>query len=122
MNCIRLKKECSFFPVDQQPPTLPGQKQGTRSSVGSKIPSTSSSPAMAAGQPPDATRHQMYPQLTTAQSLQRMGPPSMQHASTDTYPVTPEGKSTYWPGAFPHPYAETRDQMRSHLGVIALTC
>ncbi|KAK7969909.1 hypothetical protein PG988_008982 [Apiospora saccharicola] len=91
MNCIRLKKECSFFPVDQQPPTLPGQKQGTRSSVGSKIPSTSSSPAMAAGQPPDATRHQMYPQLTTAQSLQHMGPPSMQHASADTYPVTPEG-------------------------------
>ncbi|KAK8027949.1 hypothetical protein PG991_005005 [Apiospora marii] len=86
MNCIRLKKECSFFPVDQQPPTLPGQKQGTRSAVGSKIPSTSSSPAMATGQPPDATRHQMYPQLTTAQSLQHMGPPSMQHASADTYP------------------------------------
>ncbi|KAK8869418.1 hypothetical protein PGQ11_007996 [Apiospora arundinis] len=91
MNCIRLKKECSFFPVDQQPPTLPVQKQWTRSSVGSKIPSTSSSPAMAAGQPPYATRHQMYPQHTTAQSSQHMRPPSMHHASAVTYLVTPEG-------------------------------
>ncbi|KAK6865655.1 hypothetical protein PG995_002183 [Apiospora arundinis] len=90
MNCIRLKKECSFFPVDQQPPTLPGSKQGARSSAGSKITSASSSPAMATGQPPDGARHQMYPQLNTAQSLQHMGPPAMQHGSTDTYPVSPE--------------------------------
>ncbi|KAK8050364.1 hypothetical protein PG994_012094 [Apiospora phragmitis] len=90
MNCIRLKKECSFFPVDQQPPTLPGQKQGTRSSVGSKIHSASSSPAMTTGQPPDATRHQLYPQLSTAQSLQHMGPPAMQNGSADNYSVIPE--------------------------------
>ncbi|KAK8055256.1 hypothetical protein PG993_000483 [Apiospora rasikravindrae] len=90
MNCIRLKKECSFFPVDQQPPTLPGQKQGTRPSVGSKIASTSSSPAMTTGQPPDAARHQLYPQLSTSQSLQHMGPPAMQNASANTYSVTHE--------------------------------
>ncbi|KAK8095284.1 hypothetical protein PG999_013306 [Apiospora kogelbergensis] len=93
MNCIRLKKECSFFPVDQQPPSLPGAKQGARSSVGSKITSASSSPALTTGQPPDVGRHQLYPQLNAAQSLQNMGPPGMQHGSADTYPVTPEGSA-----------------------------
>ncbi|KAK3394733.1 hypothetical protein B0H63DRAFT_56213 [Podospora didyma] len=32
VNCIRLKKECSFFPVDQQPPQDTRQKSSSRSS------------------------------------------------------------------------------------------
>ncbi|KAK8088246.1 hypothetical protein PG997_003207 [Apiospora hydei] len=104
MNCIRLKKECSFFPVDQQPPALPGQKQGTRSSVGSKITSTSSSPAMTTGQPPDAARHPMYPQLSTSQSLQHMGPPAMQSASANTYSVAPEASGL----VLSHPLHQTK--------------
>ncbi|KAK8009741.1 natural resistance-associated macrophage protein-domain-containing protein, partial [Apiospora arundinis] len=91
MSCIRLKKGCSFCPVDQQPATLRRQKQGTRSSVRSKIQSAPSSPTMATGQPPGAPWHQMYTQLSTTQSLQHMGPSTMPHASADTYSITPEG-------------------------------
>ncbi|PGH07494.1 hypothetical protein GX51_01795 [Blastomyces parvus] len=50
-NCIRLKKECHFFPVDQQPPIEPkrsraGSKAGTTSTEASI---TSSPPALVAG-------------------------------------------------------------------------
>ncbi|KAK7951129.1 gal4-like Zn(II)2Cys6 binuclear cluster DNA-binding domain-containing protein [Apiospora aurea] len=48
---------------------------------------------MTTGQPPDAARHQLYPQLSTSQSLQHMGPPAMQSASANTYSVTPEGST-----------------------------
>lgn len=54
MNCIRLKKECSFYPVDQQQiPEYQRTKQPPqRSSTGGKI-SASSSPALPSGQPND---------------------------------------------------------------------
>ena len=93
MNCIRLKKECSFFPVDQQPPTLPGPKSGVRPSVVPmpKISSASSSPAMQAGRGTRIPRQPSYPQLVTASPLPNMGPPSsMQHQGTENYSVSPE--------------------------------
>ena len=34
INCIRLKKDCSFYPVDQQPPPPPDTRKNSRSSVG----------------------------------------------------------------------------------------
>lgn len=96
MNCIRLKKECSFFPVDQQPPTQPGPKPGARPSVVPmpKIPSASSSPALQTGRATGIPRQPSYPQLVTAPQLPNMGPPSsMQHQATENYPVSPESRS-----------------------------
>lgn len=75
VNCIRLKKECSFYPVDQQPPQDTRQKSASRSSVGPKITSASSSPAMQTGIPSDLHHGQhAYPQLTMP-SIQNMPPP-----------------------------------------------
>lgn len=49
-NCIRLRKECQFYPVDQQPPTdrksRPGMKMET--------PSSSADPSIASSSPPPA--------------------------------------------------------------------
>ncbi len=91
INCIRLKKECSFFPVDQQPPVDTRQKPASRSSVGPKITSTSSSPAMQPGMPSDMHGQQHYPQLTMP-PIQNMAPP-MKPAGSESYPSDSKSKS-----------------------------
>lgn len=51
-NCIRLKKECNFFPVDQQPPSEKRPRSGSKAEASSSNDaetSTSSSPAHQAG-------------------------------------------------------------------------
>ncbi|KAL6403284.1 hypothetical protein AUP68_12624 [Ilyonectria robusta] len=45
-NCIRLKKDCSYYPVDQPPPA---ESQGKQTPMPSKGPSASSSPAASSG-------------------------------------------------------------------------
>ncbi|KAK3337110.1 hypothetical protein B0T19DRAFT_60884 [Cercophora scortea] len=92
VNCIRLKKECSFFPVDQQPPQDTRQKSASRSSVGPRIASASSSPAMQTGMPSDIHGQQPYPQLTMP-SIQNM-PPPMKPPGTDTYASDSKGSSS----------------------------
>ncbi|KAK0729200.1 hypothetical protein B0T21DRAFT_413291 [Apiosordaria backusii] len=87
MNCIRLKKDCSFFPVDQQPPPDTRQKSASRSSVGPKITSASSSPAMQSGMPSDMHRQPPYPPQLTMPSM----PPPMKPTGSETY--TPDSKS-----------------------------
>ena len=89
VNCIRLKKECSFYPVDQQPPQDTRQKSASRSSVGPKIASASSSPALQTGMPSDMHGQQPYPQLTMP-SIQNMPPPT-RPPGTEGY--TPDSKS-----------------------------
>ncbi|KAM7184903.1 Halotolerance protein 9 [Rhypophila sp. PSN 637] len=85
MQCIRLKKECSFYPVDQQPPQDTRQKSASRSSVGPKLASASSSPAMPpTGHPAELHALQTYPQLTMP-SIQNM-PPPMKPAGSESYP------------------------------------
>ncbi|KAK4239718.1 hypothetical protein C8A03DRAFT_42717 [Achaetomium macrosporum] len=84
INCIRLKKECSFYPVDQQPPLDTRQKSGSRSSMGPKVPSASSSPAMQPGIPSDIHGQQPYPQLAMP-SIQNMAPP-MKPSGSENYP------------------------------------
>ncbi|KAK4145468.1 uncharacterized protein C8A04DRAFT_35743 [Dichotomopilus funicola] len=75
INCIRLKKECSFYPVDQQPPVDTRQKSGSRSSASTKVASASSSPSMQPGIPSDIHgQQQPYPHLTMP-SAQNMAPP-----------------------------------------------
>ncbi|EIT72649.1 C6 finger domain protein [Aspergillus oryzae 100-8] len=53
-NCIRLKKECQFFPVDQQPPIEKKARPG--SNTASTDPSTASSspPAVSGGEQTEA--------------------------------------------------------------------
>ncbi|KLU87589.1 hypothetical protein MAPG_06586 [Magnaporthiopsis poae ATCC 64411] len=64
INCIRLKKDCNFFPVDQQPAPAPAdsrQKSGSRCSVGpGGVPPASSSPSIASGYPSDMHGGQHY--------------------------------------------------------------
>ncbi|KAK2006893.1 hypothetical protein LZ32DRAFT_543045 [Colletotrichum eremochloae] len=63
INCIRLKKECSFFPVDQPPlpqATATRPKASSRASSGPNTASASSSPAIPAMQSLDVSQHQQY--------------------------------------------------------------
>ncbi|KAI9367219.1 hypothetical protein BJX61DRAFT_547699 [Aspergillus egyptiacus] len=54
-NCIRLRKECQFFPVDQQPPIEKKSRPASRIETISTDPSTaSSSPPNAAGDQAEA--------------------------------------------------------------------
>jgi hypothetical protein len=94
VNCIRLKKECSFYPVDQPPTPDARQKQpGSRSSVGPKMSSASSSPAMAPGLPSDMPGQQaQYPQMAMG-NVQAMGAPSGKPSQSDSYP--PDAKSEF---------------------------
>ena len=48
-NCIRLKKECNFFPVDQQPQMDRRPRTGSKAGSGETSASSSSSPALAGG-------------------------------------------------------------------------
>lgn len=91
VNCIRLKKECSFYPVDQQPPQDTRQKSSSRSSVGPKIASASSSPAMQTGLPSDVHGQHPYPQLAMP-SIQSMAPP-MKPPGTESFSQEAKSKS-----------------------------
>ncbi|RGP59248.1 hypothetical protein FLONG3_11243 [Fusarium longipes] len=51
INCIRLKKDCSFFPVDQASIDDSRSKQGSRASTGAKGNSATSSPATPISKP-----------------------------------------------------------------------
>lgn len=91
INCIRLKKECNFYPVDQQPHMDARQKSGSRSSVGPKIASASSSPAMPTGIPSDMHGQQTYSQMTIP-GIQNM-PPPMKPLGNENYPPDSKSKS-----------------------------
>ncbi|KAG4033292.1 hypothetical protein MFRU_005g03040 [Monilinia fructicola] len=51
-NCIRLKKECNFYPVDQQPQPEP-KRRGSKAQSGTGGASESSSPSIPSSQLPD---------------------------------------------------------------------
>ena len=68
-NCIRLKKECNFFPVDQQPPIERRPRAGSRTEGRSdeNSVSSSSSPGMTVGRAMDGINHfSQYPMLPIA--------------------------------------------------------
>lgn len=65
-NCIRLKKECNFFPVDQQPPLDRRPRTGSKAEgrSGDTSASSSSSPSMTTGHPMDhVDQFNQYPML-----------------------------------------------------------
>ncbi|RCI15521.1 hypothetical protein L249_3533 [Ophiocordyceps polyrhachis-furcata BCC 54312] len=57
VNCIRLKKECSFYPVDQQPGAESRSRGPPRQTAGSSVASTNSSPAVGTASPGEMTSH-----------------------------------------------------------------
>ncbi|KAL0939346.1 fungal zn binuclear cluster domain containing protein [Colletotrichum truncatum] len=102
INCIRLKKECSFYPVDQPPPPQPTEarpKATSRASTGPKVASASSSPAMASGQSPEISQYQQY-QHVAMPSAQNMAPPTMRSSNIETMP--PGASSASRSYDFPH--------------------
>ncbi|KAM0258364.1 hypothetical protein ACHAQJ_003839 [Trichoderma viride] len=86
VNCIRLKKECSFHPVDQQQPydqKLPPQTPG-----GSHTATASSSPAISRGSSVDqGSQRPHYPAIPVA-SVPSMGTPTPQN---EYFPPDMEG-------------------------------
>lgn len=76
MNCIRLKKECSFFPVDQQVPQEGRPKAASRSSVSSKnASSATSSPTVSSVNSKDLNTHHSLPHsgMASASGMSRHG-------------------------------------------------
>ncbi|KAL8903772.1 MAG: hypothetical protein Q9171_007285 [Xanthocarpia ochracea] len=78
-NCIRLKKECCFFPVDQQPQMDRRPRTGSKAGSGETSASSSSSPALAGG-PVIETFAQFHPLPLSAQDY----PPSAAPLSATT--------------------------------------
>ncbi|CAK7202195.1 hypothetical protein SEUCBS139899_004917 [Sporothrix eucalyptigena] len=108
VNCIRLKKECSFYPVDQQPPPDARKNSTSRSSVGHHPPAAASASASASApimpapvqlplpslatlpDPDPRGRPQQSTQQLTMPSIQTMAPPSMKSSSGE--PFSPDPK------------------------------
>ncbi|KAL3493530.1 C6 finger domain protein [Aspergillus germanicus] len=69
-NCIRLRKECQFFPVDQQPPIEKKSRPSSRIETISADPSTaSSSPPTITGEQPEAFYPYQSIPLSTGQEV-----------------------------------------------------
>jgi hypothetical protein len=99
-NCIRLKKECVFYPVDQQQTTDDPSQSGSRSGPGS-VPSSAvsqSPPELASGRPFE--RSQQYGSFPSLPSLPSNAPPgfSVPIAPGSTLP----GQGDFMPGFAGH--------------------
>ncbi|KIH90360.1 hypothetical protein SPBR_00472 [Sporothrix brasiliensis 5110] len=116
VNCIRLKKECSFYPVDQQPPPDTRKNSTSRSSVGHHhhhLSSAAASAASASGSAPlmpaptqlplpslatlpnpdPRGRPQQNTQPLTMPSIQTMAPPSMKPSGGEPFSPDPKHAS-----------------------------
>jgi len=85
-NCIRLKKECNFYPVDQQP-APESRRRGSKAQSGRA--SESSSPSTTSGQLPDMPTTLPYPHLSMP-PIQDLGGPQMKKPKTESF--DPENK------------------------------
>jgi len=97
-NCIRLKKECNFYPVDQQPQVEPRRAGKAHSGTGGI--SESSSPSTSSGQLPDMQSGIPYSHMNMP-SIQDLGGPQMKRQRTESF--SPESKGLpFLPGASLH--------------------
>ncbi|KAL2064857.1 hypothetical protein VTL71DRAFT_3997 [Oculimacula yallundae] len=88
-NCIRLKKECQFFAVDQQPLPEP-QRRGSKAQSGTERASEESSPSTTSGQiQSDLPQTLPYPHLSMP-PIQDLGGPQMKRQRTESF--SPEDK------------------------------
>ncbi|MCJ1228797.1 hypothetical protein MMC12_005460 [Toensbergia leucococca] len=106
-NCIRLKKECNFFPVDQQPERTP--RTASKSEMKSGHVSNSSSPSsnLVGGRVVDQVDQfnpysplplpgQEYPPTTTALNGGILSPPSRASSSSRPYEFPPPQDRSPW--------------------------
>ncbi|CZT47951.1 uncharacterized protein RSE6_08577 [Rhynchosporium secalis] len=90
-NCIRLKKECNFFPVDQQPLPEP-QRRGSKAQSGTDRASEESSPSTTSGQVlSDIPQTLPYPHLSMP-PIQDLGGPQMKRQRTESFSPETKGK------------------------------
>ncbi len=82
-NCIRLKKECTFYPVDQQPPPDPRGKN-SKLQGGLEGASESSSPSISSGQIPEMSQAIPYSHLNMP-PIQDLGGPQMKRQRTESF-------------------------------------
>ncbi|TVY55191.1 hypothetical protein LCER1_G003900 [Lachnellula cervina] len=87
-NCIRLKKECNFYPVDQQPQPDP-RRRDSQAHSGTGIISETSSPSTSSGQLPEIPSSLPYPPLNMP-PIQDLGGPQMKRQRTESF--SPENK------------------------------
>ncbi|KAJ8059097.1 hypothetical protein OCU04_012073 [Sclerotinia nivalis] len=86
-NCIRLKKECNFYPVDQQPQPEP-KRRGSKAQSGTGGASQSSSPSIPSGQLPDM--QSSLPYHLNMPSIQNLGGAQVKTERTASF--SPENK------------------------------
>ena len=91
-NCIRLKKECSFHPIDQ-PPTSEGRsKTSSRASTGPKAGSASSSPTLSSAQ-----ANSQYPGIAMPVAQHLLSSHANEgEMSPDNFPMNPKGTFVLW--------------------------
>ncbi|KAI1180680.1 hypothetical protein F4777DRAFT_573907 [Nemania sp. FL0916] len=65
-QCIRLKKDCQFYAVDQQPPIPPPSRAGSRAQHRMMVASPTTSPPAAPSHPGEMQAHQSYPSYHSA--------------------------------------------------------
>ncbi|KAG9245697.1 hypothetical protein BJ878DRAFT_337641 [Calycina marina] len=86
-NCIRLKKECNFYPVDQQP--QPEPRRGSKTQNGTDGISEASSPSTSSGHFPDIHSAGSYSNLSMP-PIQDLGGSQMKRQRTESF--SPEAK------------------------------
>jgi hypothetical protein len=103
-NCIRLKKECNFYPVDQQPQPDP-RRRGSKSQSGTGRASESTSPTTSSGQLPDIPANLPYPPLNMP-PIQDLGGPQMKRQRTESFSPENKGGKSLNPGDRLHTFPE----------------
>ncbi|KAF4775484.1 hypothetical protein HER10_EVM0011036 [Colletotrichum scovillei] len=98
-NCIRLKKDCSFFPVDQAPSQMTEAKPKAqpRPAGGSNTASASSSPVVLPGQAPEGSQHYQHHQGGVLPSPQNVLPTTIQTSAAGNLgqdPTVPVSSTT----------------------------
>ncbi|KAI9642357.1 hypothetical protein NHQ30_009161 [Ciborinia camelliae] len=86
-NCIRLKKECNFYPVDQQPQPEP-KRRGSKAQSGTGGASRSSSPSIPPSQLPDMQSN--LPYNLNMPAIQNLGGTQSKKERTESF--SPENK------------------------------
>ncbi|PBP28398.1 Fungal Zn binuclear cluster domain containing protein [Diplocarpon rosae] len=94
-NCIRLKKECHFFAVDQQPLPDP-QRRGSKAQSSTGRGSEESSPSTSSGPIPELPQALSYSHQSMPPN-QDLGGPQMRCQRTESRSPEMEGKEVFPP-------------------------
>lgn len=84
-NCIRLKKDCNYYPVDQPPPAESQGKQTPMPLNGPKGPSASLSPVASSGNLAELSASQSFSPVP--QQSSNVPPSTIKPSSTEVFPA-----------------------------------